>query len=812
MDSEEGWGWYMWSRKKPPPQEDTQGNADANANTNTHIETHDNTNEEETALENQERWYHQVWNKIPSFKREDEADFVNNINFKSHLDLNAKQIDILRNEVQTNVNNNNLCNNTWVWYKAYNPLSKNSQDSEGEFHNDTDGIVSMMNTGSSRIPIPFQTYPFPTNQNAIGNKIYIKKSLILPSSSPSDYMHELPKQTKFANSFKNYYNYPHENHLYIKSAAFDKESKLIKDKEKILIISLVGNLPEHYEKSSIGYQRNSNYLSCKLANSLIDKNKNCQIETLSFQSPLNLIDLNEALQQCISLLKNYENLFKEVQSIFFVGIYHSIPLLIVLATHILKRHNVLDFNKQTNVGILAFESNLEGYRFWDHNSDLKQNEDTTSNKNTATNESNNISEQDKENNEEILFSEDYNKIQQQREKQLFQYASKREQEVLQNIRSYRKLNSIESLYLQKNLDWLLYNWKPFRLTLFGKLYDNFMTVSQKLALDFIHPKIIRNIWCDGKYLDINTKFPQNVFEEDVHLKSLQFDSKIKLPKKRLFEIELINDLLLLTNLGYNDFLPFFKSISPFFISRSFNDNTLPPTVAKKLNTEQKAWLSEMNDKFKITTNNTTNIPIDKTKQDNANNNNHDLYSLPLEVSSLFQFLEYCYYEDIKSNGLLKIFDSIYDDDEVYKCFIENTLNTRAPLFQKHLTLSNDHSTPKSIFRIMNQYDLVWKLHEALSEFLTIKNLPQQERQVEKLKFFISVNLFNSFETSMMTKDENKKIFDRSNRESQTRISNLWKAYRDWDPQTTGLKQLKNIMSVFLLYNNPQQLINDLSKK
>ncbi|EDO17825.1 hypothetical protein Kpol_1043p15 [Vanderwaltozyma polyspora DSM 70294] len=728
------WGLW-WSRSEPIEEEEEVA-----------PESDDSYGEDEVDnIGSDATWYQTIWNKVPGFPFRANNLMLIDENIR-YSDLTEEQLQFLKDESMQVIMRN--CG-SWCWVE-------NLSDIKIE---DTDwikrkGTVSVYGTGSVKYPLIFEN--FPVESEHVGYKIFIKNSLILPSDSPLDIFHTQPWTTKFANTIKEHYNFPNEKHLYLKNAT----DSLLREK-KILIVSVTGHLPEKYEKFSLESQRHAQYLSFKLAQSLKHDSPS-NINAISFTCPLDLEETTTCFEQCTTLLKNFEDLFVDIDAVFFVGVYHSVPLVIKLASHILQNHSALGFDEDVVAGILAFESNLEGYRFWDHSSD----------------------------NNSMDTEQDYSKIQQSREKQLFQGSSRQQQDNLIKIRNYRKLDSLESLSVQQNFDWILNNWKLSRVTFFGKLYDNFMTVTQKLAIDYTHPKIFRHIWCSGKYMGIDTKKPEEIELPDIHLESLKFDSEIKIPENRLFEIIFLGNLLLAINLGHTDFAPLLKLISPFFISRSYNENTMSSNIKKQIQNELRPWLMEMELKWK-----TTEVPTDEQLND-----------LPESLSTLYSFLQFTHFNNLKNPNLVKIQDDVYDDDEVYKCFIENTIKTKSPINKKHLQMSNDHSTPKSILKTLNQYDLVWKFHEFLSDFMNLKNLPKQEYP-PKVNFSISTDY--GFRNNSFTDPNN---FERNNKESLARISKIWDSYQHWSPPTRGLKQLKEILSVLLLYSDSQKLIKDIERK
>lgn len=756
-------GWRSWwpNRERDAQRPASTGGSDQPSNTqeDTNLvmpnDLHENSGITEEATNNVNirgnvnntaaGWYSGLLStvsSIPIFKGRN-ASIIIDANAR-YSQLNESQIKYLEDEATEAILRRT---NSWFWYEDMTQVDR-EKSSWGE----RSGIASVQGTGSARCPLPLKRYPIPEKNP--GYHVYLKDSLIIPSDSPLDILHHQSWMSKVTTTVKDYYNFPNEKHLYLK-----KVTDGVLRSEKILVISVVGNLPDKYEKFSLGEQRSAHYISTKLAQSLQHELPS-RILSLSMECPLDSKDLKTVFQECIELLANWEHIFEDVTSIFFASVYHSVPLAILLAKHILENHQLFKFSPTTSVGLLAIESNIQGYRFWDHSTD-------------AINSS----------------ERDYQKIKQAREKQLFQGVGKTEKEILSKIRLYRKLDSDESKLVQHNLDWLLFHWEGFRFNLFGKLFDNFMTASQKLAIDYTHPKIFRNLWCDGRYLGHNTKHPVELGIPDVHIKTPKFECNLAIPENRLFEISLLNCILLALNLGNTNFVPMMKLISPFFISRSFNMNTIPPNLKKQGMNELKTWLQEMDMKWRM-----------------PNSSEQYQDELPDSVSSVHKFLEFSQYYNIRSPELVNIYCEIYDDDFVYKTFIENTIKTRSPLSKKRLILLNDHSTPQSILNTVNQYDVVWKFHEFLSDYVKLRNLPKQEYP-QCLNFAVSLE-YSYWKQAYA----DAALFQRNNSEARTRLKHIWESYQSWDPPTTGLKQLRNVLSVLSLYNGPSELLQDIERK
>ncbi|CAI4964683.1 BAD_HP_G0001370.mRNA.1.CDS.1 [Saccharomyces cerevisiae] len=696
-----------------------------------------------------------IWSKIASFatSRYRSAPIVVDDNTR-YSQLNTEQINFLENEAKDIISKKSK---SWCWYEAIPHISNSSNIIDSI---DTPGIISVSGTGSAKCPLPLNKYPGEGGNP--GYNVFINDSLILPSDNPLNFLHVQPLRTKVLNTIKNYYNFPNEQHLYLRQ----KKTALLKDK-RIIIISVVGDLPEKYEQRSLESQRSAYYLSRKLSQNLAQEQPQ-RVLTLSFQCPLHNQDLIPTYKECVELLNHWAHLFKEVDSIFFVGVYHSVPLTLLLAKYIVQNNEVLDYN---NLG---------------------------SNSSTNENDSN-----DHDSNNDFTT-----KSQQIKEKQLFQGIDKKQQDTLSKIKNYRRIDSSESKLVQDALDWLLFNWDTFRLTFFGKLYDNFMTISEKLAIDYNHPKILRNLWCNGKYMGIDLKNANNLNLDtddeatsninDVHVRTPNFESRLKIPTNRLFEITLWDILMITENLGYKQFIPIINLLSPFFISRSFNDYTLPPNIRKQYQNSNKIWLQEMDSKWKM---NGHQLNYDQREGESLGSSSESL--LPENISTVKDFLQFVQYQNEKSSDFVRIYSDIYDDDKVYKCFLYNTIFTKNPLSRKHLRLNIDLDTPTSILNTVNQYDLVWKIHDSFSKLIQLKNLPQREIP-HALRLSISLNCFLDSTTST-----SGPVFQRDTVEALRRLTEIWRTYQDWSPPTRGLKHLRDILSVLAMYDNPKNLINDV---
>ena len=681
-----------------------------------------------------ERWYQSVWNKLPQLRRPNMEVNITAATQYSHL--NAEQIQYLENDALEKIR---ARSNTWCWFQDMNALA-----SAGAA-----GIVSVAGTGSSILPLPLPAYPGDTFP---GHQLYVKNSLLLPES-PLEIYHREPLRTQISNAFKEHYNFPNEKHLYLRRP----EQTGIVD-QKVVVISIVGHLPDKYEKITLGKQPSAYYLTQRFLKTLEHVNPGAVV-TFSIEADIDTQPMETAFQSLVKVFNNWKFRLKDASAIYIQSVYHSVPIAIKLAKHLMMNHIDYGFTDKTSIGLLGLESCIEGYRFWDHSIDISSSTE-----------------------------QEIEKLQQAKEKQLYQGCTKQQQTILAQIKEYCDLESEESQNMQNDLDWVLYNWGPARVTLVGKLYDNFMTLSQKLAIDYRHSKIMRSLWCNGSYLGLDPKLPEKISVPNSHLKTIKFDCNVQIPEERLFEVSLLMIVVLALNLGYTSGTSLAKLIGPYFISRSYNSNTVPPNIRKQQTYDNKIWLQEMEEKWK-------DLNIRESYMD----------ELPKHVSSTHSFLEFSYFQAQRSPDLLQIKSDIYDDDSVYKLFLENTMLTRNPRYKKHLQLHKDEYMPSSIFDRANQYDLVWKFHEFLSNFVTARNLPRQN--FPPLISF-SISLDYSFWKYMYPESNS---FNRDTTESRKKLVQLWECYNSWDPPTRGLQKLRNILSVLSIYKEPSKFIEDIQR-
>ena len=779
--------WFFqrwWYRNTPSKNVDED---DENSSQVTQGQLIDDSNKDVTGSERMDsrygNWYSTLTAHLPELPFFNKGEPPVEVNSETeYSELSVAQINFLESEAKNAISQRL---GSWCWYDDLSTLEDDPQSWPKR-----PGVMSVSKTGSALCPLPMPEYPAKEVGSNSEHLLYVRNTMLLPSRSPLEIYHEQPLRSKISSAVRDYYNFPNETHLYLKK----HWQRTFIQGEKVVIISCAGWLPGKYEKVTISEQRSPAYLSKMLAKAL-KRESPAQILSLSFESPLDSESTNTVLAECIELLKNFKHLFCGARAIFFVGVYHSVPLVLALARYILEEYETMGFSKNTYIGVLGIESCLGGYRFWDHSLDQ------TSNKARDT--------------ESSTLEDEYRKIQQAKERQLTQGLSKNQQQILTALKEYRMVDSDLSRTVQQNIDWLVYNWDSFRLSLVGKLYDNFLTVSQKLAIDYVHPKILRNVWCDANHLEIDLKNPENSGVPNRALESptasVQLD--LKIPESRIFELLLVDNFLLALNLGKREFVSILKLVSPFFISRSFNENTIITPLRRSKQVETKTWLQQMDTKWQL-----PSIGI----------LNSIFIGKPTEpITDVFSLLELAHYHSFKNPEKLQLLNTIYDDSSIYDNFVANTLLTRKPLTKGHLTVLKTALNPTTILSTVNQYDLVWKLHESLSNFIQLRNIPHQ-RFPKQLQLTISTTAGWETQARNENSDENydddddddvsnyiyththdETRFKRTTEESRYRLRQMWERYQSWDPPTRGLIHLKGVLSVLSSYNSAEQLIDDL---
>lgn len=650
----------------------------------------------------------------------------------SYHQLTKKQVKILENEAEQSILKGH---DTWCWFNQ----TMNSKNL------DMDGVLSVFNTGSATCPLPLVKYPLLLPSSS--KKVMLKNSMIIPGVAPTEYLHELPLKTKLANAVKNHYNFPCEKHMYLKQHLQNS----FEDANNIIVISLHGSLPDKYEKATVGHLPSSLHLNSEMLKALLPLEPQ-RVSTFSIECPLDVKHTSIVLNEVVSLLRNWNHIFCDCTRIFIIGTYHSVPLSFFLAQSIL---NDFGLTKLKSIGILGIDSCLQGYQFWDHSAE--------------------ITPQSMEN----------PSFQQAKEKGLFDGSSKLQQEVLSSIRNYRDPGSDESKEVLRVLDELLFHHPHIRVTLLGKLYHNFLTISQSLAIDYIHPLIQRRLWCDGNNMNLGYRSLKEVLPNKT-IDKLNQEFKVPIPKEREFEVTLINNLLLALNLGHTEFIPLMKELGPFFISRSFNEFTCPGPLKKQLQGELKSWLQERDSKWKDL------LP--------SNSNEDEL--LPQDINTYSEAFDYIYYRSQRFPDQISLKTSIYDDTSIYEGFVYDTLLTANIQAPKHLVIH--HAGNGKVFNRINEYNVVWNFHEAMGAFLQIRNLPSNIADPSITAMIAADNMKNHWFSPA------KASFPKSQTEAYNRLNEIWQTYQTWNPSTTGLRQLKKVFSVLQLYDSGQQLQKEVS--
>ncbi|KAL6944572.1 hypothetical protein ACO0RG_001310 [Hanseniaspora osmophila] len=608
--------------------------------------------------------------------------------------------------------------------------------------------------------------------------LYVNNSLLLPGASISHMYHQKSLWSQIAMGVKDHYNLEPQRHLYLKkrtssdSVYFAKSgSDSVKSlSKKIRIVSITCSLPEAYMQKTVACMPSSYELSTNLKKTLLENNPHCDIQTLSISLILQPVeDLLEVIQSIITRQKRF---FKDVDAVFFAGYYHTVPLVIQTVESLIKKSFANPYNteypfKNAHIGLWGIESCLSSQTFFEHSSDVESN------------------------------------------KKLYANCTKYEQDMLKNIHKFAS-----SASLQSSIKWICQKTNV-KITLTAKLYDNFMTLSQKLGVAYKHPNIMRNVWVDCNSFELCEPY----ISKDVENKELDNSTahccKLLVPKERCFEISLINNLILAINLGHHEQASFLlEKLAPFFISRSFNENTYPNVLKKKIDKDTREWL------IKLEKDHPTWKNIVPTAE-----NLHDFKRC--ECNSFTDFIEFLKYKSFAKQLVLK--RAIQNDEKIYKAFIQNTLFTSSLVDSQKVVLFEKHEL-ENIFDQHSQYEVVWSLHEFLSKFITFKTLPSDQGEKLYTNLCLSSGFLDSQEISGSLEDParvevgskfskssshehelTKDIeYNRTTAESLLRVKNLYHQYWDWQPPVKGLKTLKKIFSVIEMYSTSEDFIRDIA--
>lgn len=703
------------------------------------------TSKTEGTLNNESRaspssWLSNFTRQLPSlpFLRHDEPVEVDDLT--DYTKLSSKQIQLLELEAQQGIVKKQ---DTWCWFEDTTklPSEKLTEGRPGE--------LSVFNTGSTVCPLPLTRYPISKSDSP---RFYIENSLLLPGTHAPELFHERSIFNKAISAFKHYYNFPCEQHAYLrKNLTFSRAAD-----KKVVIISLIGSLPDKYRRVTIGKSCSARHLSLQISNCLSDYSPS-QTLAFSLEVPLDQKPLEVCLEECKQLLVNWRHHLMGTEMIFFAGIYHSAPLVLLIAQHMLKHPSDFGISGSPQVGLLNIESCLGGYQFWDHSSDSSNHPGSSNN-------------------------------QANREKALFQGCTRLQQDILGQLTQYCDIKSPKSREVQEALDWIFCHHPHSKLVLISKLYDNFMTISQKLAIEYQHPNIIRHVWCAGEDLGLELKKSACFLsaEDEMDSETSSFQRLLSVPEDRLFEVCFMRNLMTAINLGYTELAFLAKLISPFFISRSFNKHTVPATVKKQQQYELKAWLQEMDAKWK------SYIPVKGS-------------TVPLGIHGALEYIEYVVYKANRQAPEHFIIKSgMLEDNQVYDSFVSGVIQTTNLLAPQPLRILYDSEPASSILKSQNQYDLVWQLHGFLSYYSKLRNLPQQP--AVKFKFTLTEQPFTRFSFDVVSGQ-----FQRNNKEALRRIREMWELYHGWKPPTRGLKQLHRILSFLSLYSSGAHLQWDMSR-
>ena len=347
----------------------------------------------------------------------------------------------------------------------------------------------------------------------------------------------------------------------------------------------------------------------------------------------------------------------------------------------------------------------------------------------------------------------------------------------------------------ESLNWVLYN--NITISLVADLYDcHQFPLQDKLLINFLHPHVIRGLNVQINQLDDDSNL---LYTEDYdNVKDL------KIPINRRFEVVLMQYLINFVNLGYNlnDTIPLFQMVSKIYESRAFSNLTRTPQLKKKLEKLKREFVDKM-DKLHIDWKSIDSDVILKGFDDSGSNKNveklHYIYyclikkQLATTISPEIDYLM----PDIKSSN-------IWNNNEVYRFFISNTLFTSYTYPQKNLIIFDCDEIAKSEAKEKEQFLLIWKLRDFTSNFIKLNNLPSfLSNFEEKLEKDVINNTYNSQDSK----------YSAPKADSIQCMKVLFKCYMEYKPPTNNrnlnLFKREILDMIWDVYESSDDFIADL---
>lgn len=258
-------------------------------------------------------WFGWVWGPK---KQSDEAlshDLISSIELKKNLKEAKKAIQ--------------SPDSVWAWYQNH-------------YNDRIDGELSVLDTKTETSPVELTKYPGNLKKNE-GDK-----AVVVPDFK--ECFREITTKTKIRIATQLYYNYPTEEHLYIKK---NVHKPLIR---YVLVVSVVGNLKG--AKSTISAKSLSSLAveSVKDWYSNKETSFDYQVESISLEAAKMSEESSEDL---FKLLINWREDFKKIDHLYIVGYNNSVPLAAKLLDILIARNH---FENARKFGLLSLDGLVPG--------------------------------------------------------------------------------------------------------------------------------------------------------------------------------------------------------------------------------------------------------------------------------------------------------------------------------------------------------------------------------------------------------------------------------------------------------------------
>ncbi|CAI8492461.1 unnamed protein product [Hanseniaspora opuntiae] len=350
--------------------------------------------------------------------------------------------------------------------------------------------------------------------------------------------------------------------------------------------------------------------------------------------------------------------------------------------------------------------------------------------------------------------------------------------------------------LYESLNWAIYN--NITISLVADLYDCHQhPLQDKLLINILHPHLIRGLNVQINQIEDDSSL---MYRDDY-----QSIKNTKIPINRRYEVVLVQYLLSLLNLGYimNDTIPLINMVSKIYESRAFNNLTRTPQLRKKLDKLKKEFVDKIE-----------KLHIDwPTVDPEAILKSLDEAGVDKDVEKL-HYIYYCMIKkQLENSATSKVGDilphvrtsNIWNNDDVFKFFINNTLFTAFNYPQQNITIYNIARIEETeISKEKSQFLLIWKLRDFATNFVKMKNLPLYLNDTQNRLEKETVN-------SKYSSDGCE--YERGKADSIQCMKYLYKCYLDYAPPTNNrnLNEFKKevLDMTWDVYESSDDFIDDL---